>query len=317
MMRAEGPERHKFAIGAAVGLVAVAGALWAQETVFRTGVSLVRVDAQVSDGLKGIDHLDKEDFTVKDNGVDQPILYCSQEDQAMDILLLFDSSASMAPAIRRLAASAHTALQELHEGDRVAVANFNTDAWLIGNFDKDLASVEETVGRVVDLRYGGGTHILSSVYDAATFFKRSADPHRRHAILVFTDDDGQPSMRERKVIDHLWESDIMLCGLIIETPDSKRSAVRGCPMGCESILQVVAKTGGETVNADDPGHAFREMLHRMRMRYSIYYQMPNGRAGSAREVSLQLSPAAKSKYPQGYVLARKGYLIPKATVSSK
>src|ERR1035438_10327501 len=110
----------------ALVLVAVLGvALWAQETVFRTGVSLVRVDAQVTDGTKGIDQLEKEDFLVKDNGVEQPILYCSQEDQAMDILLLFDSSGSMAPAIRRVAASAHTALMELHQGDRVAVANFN------------------------------------------------------------------------------------------------------------------------------------------------------------------------------------------------
>jgi uncharacterized protein (DUF58 family) len=235
----------------------------------------------------------------------------------MDILLLFDSSGSMAPAIRRIAASAHTALMELHEGDRVAVANFNTDGWLIGGFDKDLSAVENTVGRVVDLRYGGGTHILSSVYDAATYFVKSADPHRRHAILIFTDDDGQPSMGERRVVNHLWESDIMLCGLIIETPDSERHRLAGSPMGAEAMLGVAAKTGGETVNADDPGHAFREMLHRMRMRYSIYYQMPAGRVGTSREVLVQLSARAKARYATGQVLARKGYLIPKVKVDSR
>src|ERR1039458_644660 len=118
----------------ALVLVAVLGvALWAQETVFRTGVLRVRLDAQVTDGTKGIDQLEKEDFLVKDNGVEQPILYCSQEDQAMDILLLFDSSGSMAPAIRRVAASAHTALQELHQDDRVAVAKFNrSEDWRLG-----------------------------------------------------------------------------------------------------------------------------------------------------------------------------------------
>jgi hypothetical protein len=109
----------------------------------------------------------------------------------------------------------------------------------------------------------------------------------------------------------------MLCGLIIETPDSERHAISGSPMGTEDILGVAAKTGGETVNADDPGHAFREMLHRMRMRYSIYYMMPSGRAGSSREVSVQLSGRAKAKYPSGYVLARKGYLIPKALLGSR
>ena len=88
-------------------------------------------------------------------------------------------------------------------------------------------------------------------------------------------------------------------------------------MGTEAMLGVAAKTGGETVNADDPGHAFREMLHRMRMRYSIYYQMPAGKAGASREVLLQLSPRAKARYPAGQVLARRGYLIPKVPVDSK
>ena len=291
--------------------------LWAQDPVFRTGVSLVRVDAQVTEELKGIDGLTKEDFEVRDNREVQPILYCSQEDQAMDLLLLFDSSGSMAPAIRRIAASAHTALQELRPGDRVAVANFNTDAWLIGEFSSDLAEVATTVGRVVDLRYGGFTHILSSVYDAASYFKKNSDPHRRHAILIFTDDAGQPSMTEKRVITHMWESDIMLCGLIIWTPDGQRHIDFPSARGSEDMLTVAAKTGGETVNADDPGHAFREMVRRMRMRYSIYYQMPAGKPGTSREVSLQLSAAAKAKYPAAQVLARKGYLIPKATVESR
>jgi hypothetical protein len=118
-------------------------------------------------------------------------------------------------------------------------------------------------------------------------------------------------MSERRVVNHLWESDIMLCGLIIETPDSQRHALAGSPMGTEAMVGVAAKTGGETVNADDPGHAFREMLHRMRMRYSIYYQMPAGRVGTSREVLVQLSARAKAKYATGQVLARKGYLIPK------
>ena len=286
-------------------------ALWAQDTVFRTGVSLVRVDAQVTDGGKSVDGLQAGDFQVKDNGELQPVLYCSQEDQAMDLLFLFDTSGSMAPVVRRLAASSHTALKELQPGDRVAVANFNTDAWLIGGFSSDLAEIEQTVGLVVDVRFGGGTHILSAVDDAATYFTRSADTHRRHGILIFTDDDGQPSMSERRVVNHLWESDIVLCGLIVPTPGSEMHELNPSPRGSEDMLGVAVKTGGETVNADDPGHAFREMLHRMRMRYSIYYQMPAAKPGAARRVDVSLSAAAKARYATAQVLARKGYVVPK------
>jgi hypothetical protein len=48
--------------------LAVATVLAAQDLVFRTGVSLVRVDAQVTGKAGGIDGLHKEDFEIRDNG---------------------------------------------------------------------------------------------------------------------------------------------------------------------------------------------------------------------------------------------------------
>jgi VWFA-related protein len=281
-----------------------------QDPVFRSDVALVRVDAQVTDGTGAIDGLKKEDFTIKDNGLTRSILYCSQEEQSLDLMLLFDISDSMFPGIRRLAASAHTALTELRQGDRVAIADFNTQSWLMAPFNDNLPEVEESVGRVVDLRFGGGTFILSAVNDAAQYFAKHGDKQRRRAILIFTDDDGQPSMSEKKVVDRLWESDVLLCGLIIPTPGSLRRGAYLRPS--ESMTGVAAKTGGEVVNADNPGHAFREMLRRIRKRYSIYYEMPPGMPGKPRQVSAELSEDAKNRYPEGRVLARKGYVIPKS-----
>ena len=83
-------------------------------------------------------------------------------------------------------------------------------------------------------------------------------------------------------------------------------------MASEDMLGAAQKTGGETVNADDPGHTFREMLRRMRKRYSIYYAMPADKPGAARQVTVGLAAGAKGRYPGAEVLARKGYLIPKA-----
>jgi VWFA-related protein len=286
--------------------IGVAAALAAQDVLVRTGVALVRVDTQVSAASGGINGLAKEDFEVRDNGELQRVLYASQDDQALDLLLLFDNSGSMLPAMRRLAASAHTALSELRKGDRVAVSNFNADAWLIGEFTDDLDAVEKTVARVVDLRFGGGTHILAAIDKAGEYFHKHADPQRRHAILILTDDDGQSSANENSVVKHMWADDILVCGLIIPTPMSQRGRESE-----ENILGVAAKTGGETVDADDPSHAFREMLRSIRRRYSIYYAMPAAKASSSRKVDVALSPQGRSRYPDAQVLARKGYVIPK------
>jgi Mg-chelatase subunit ChlD len=195
------------------------------------------------------------------------------------------------------------------------VANFNSEAWLMSDFNDDLDAVEKTVARVVDLRFGGGTHILSAIDMAGEYFHKHADPQRRHAILILTDDDGQSSASEKSVVNHMWADDILLCGLIIPTPMSQRGAARR--EGEENMLGVAAKTGGETVDADDPGHAFREMLRRIRRRYSIYYAMPAGKTGSSRRVAVDLSPQGRSRYPDAQVLARKGYAIPKGSPASQ
>jgi Mg-chelatase subunit ChlD len=187
----------------------------------------------------------------------------------------------------------------------VAVANFNTAASLIAPFNDNLEEAEEAVGRIVDVRFGGGTHILKAVEDGAKYFAQHGDPHRRHAILIFTDNFGQSSAGEKDVVKRMWESDVLLCGLIV------RSNENGFPgMASEDMLGVARKTGGETVNADDPGHTFREMLRRMRKRYSIYYAMPVDKPGAARQVTIDLAAGAKTRYPDAEVLARKGYLIP-------
>jgi hypothetical protein len=98
--------RHKL-LCISIGL---ALALAAQDVLVRTSVSLVRVDAQVNGSAGGVNGLSKEDFEVRDNGELQRVLYCSQEDQALDLLLLFDNSGTMLPAMRRLAASGSAGL---------------------------------------------------------------------------------------------------------------------------------------------------------------------------------------------------------------
>ena len=304
---------HRMVGGATIGVLAVSLLACAQDDpVFRTSVSLVRVDAQVSERAKIVDGLQKRDFTIKDNGRPQRVLYCSQEEEPLDLMILVDSSGSMQRSVRRLAASARAALSELRTGDRVAVAHFNTGSWLIAPFSDNLGAVAETLDRIVDLRFGGGTHILSAVNDAAGYFAKNASERRRHAILIFTDNYGQASMSERAVVNRMWAADVLLCGLIVRLPGYRFAPIPWA--GEEDMSGVARQTGGETVNAGDPGSAFREMLHRMRRRYSIYYEMPAGKPGRSRRVSVELSKGAKARYPEARVLARKGYAIPKPAV---
>ena len=51
----------------AIGVMLAATALLAQDVLFRSDVSLVRMDVQVTGSAGGIQGLTKNDFTVRDN----------------------------------------------------------------------------------------------------------------------------------------------------------------------------------------------------------------------------------------------------------
>ncbi|HYL36569.1 MAG TPA: hypothetical protein VEV17_11705 [Bryobacteraceae bacterium] len=119
------------------------------------------------------------------------------------------------------------------------------------------------------------------------------------------------------MIHHLWEADASLSGLIIRSPaeTALNTAVIAMNPAVGLLLRegmqgVAEKTGGDTIKADDPGEAFREMLQRIRRGYSLYYSLPAGKPGEQRTVKVELTAEALGRFPNARVRARKGYLMP-------
>jgi VWFA-related protein len=288
-----------------------------EEPAFSTGVSLVHVDAEVTDGNRSLAGFHKEDFLITDNRVPQHILYFSQDVEPLDLILLFDISGSMRPKIEKVAATSRRAFTELRAGDRVAVMAFNSSSNIVAPFTEDLSAVARTISDdVVGGRFGGGTRLLAAVDDAAEYFLRERRTQRRRAILILTDNYGQRSRRGSTVVHHLWEADALLSGLIIRSPGEtavKTAMLVSSPLTIliqEGMAGVAEKTGGDTLKADDTDDALRDSMRRIRSRYSLYYAMPPGNPGEQRQVKVELSRDALSRYPTAKVRARKGYLVP-------
>jgi Ca-activated chloride channel family protein len=286
--------------------------------VFKTGVSLVHVDAEVTDGMRMLTGFHKEDFRIFDNKAPQTILYVSQEETPLDLILLFDISGSMNPKLEKLANSAHVALAQLSRGDRVAVMVFNRASTIVGPFTDDIDSVERTINEKVLGKAGGGTHILRAISDAADYFLKERRTERRRAVLIMTDNHGQPSGHRNKVVRDLWEADALLCGL--ELRASGETALLGVRsvlspgaafMNMENMTSVVDDTGGDLIKGRDPGADFEEMIRRLRLRYMLVYALPSGKPGEQRKIKVELSEDARKKNPLAKVRARDGYYLPK------
>jgi VWFA-related protein len=286
-----------------------AGVLPGQEKppVFQTGVSQVRVDVEVLSGGRPVPKLLAQHFMVKDNGAPQKVLHVSQNEDPLDVILLFDGSGSMKMAVERVSATALKAMEHLRAGDRIAVMTFATRPRLIAGFTEDHAAVQRTIEQdVLGEPFEGWTRIVDAAGEAGKVHFRQGRTGRRRAVLVITDNYGQQGkLEEDQALEDLLEADVILCGVIIPNPREARRTKR--PLRMDHLAQ---ETGGDTLAANDPGEGFGEMMERLRSRYSIYYAMPQGEAGEFRSVRVELQGAAKQLYPEARVFARKGYKLP-------
>src|ERR1700683_1174357 len=146
----------------------------AQTATFRAGVSLVKVDAQVSHpGGRVVQGLTQQDFQVFDDGRPQKIAYFGQDAEPLDLVLLLDVSGSMHRYLELLGATASSALKQLYASDRVAVVLFAKRAEVREPLTQDFHAVEKEVRDAVHTEsLGSGTSINASVVATAQYLEK-------------------------------------------------------------------------------------------------------------------------------------------------
>src|SRR5260370_10823912 len=143
--------------------------------VFKSDVSLVRVDAQVVDrDNRGITGLRAADFVLREEGRVQQIRNFASEDMPVDVLLLLDVSASMRPHVQRIADAFHDALRVLRAEDRMALMVFDRSTRLRMPFRSSRSEGEHEMNRLLDQRsFAGGADITRVMLDAASYVGRA------------------------------------------------------------------------------------------------------------------------------------------------
>ena len=185
--------------------------------VFRTGVTLVKVDVEVTarDG-KTISDLTQQDFTVFDENQPQPVTYFGRELEPLDLLLLLDVSGSMRKSLEDLAAGTRAALAQLHPGDRVALMLFSRRTNVIQPFTEEFSGAQH---KILDSIYkadlGNGTLINESLIEAAGYMKQQPVKGRR-AILVVTDNEGlNYKSPDEAVVRAMFSAETVLSALVV------------------------------------------------------------------------------------------------------
>jgi VWFA-related protein len=213
--------------------VAFAGVLWAadDDIVFRSDVSLVRVDAQVLDrDNRAITGLHAEDFILREDGRPQPIRNFASENMPVDVLLLLDVSASMRPHVERIASASHDALRVLRDQDRIAIMVFDRSTRIRMPFRNSRDDVKRELESLLNQEdFNGGTDITRALYDAGSYISRNGRRDARRAIVILTDDQTERNRDVEGVSRALARADAVLSLLL--APDAMGTYSRGAGGG--------------------------------------------------------------------------------------
>ncbi len=300
-------------------LLALARPALAQESAqaapivtFKSAVANVPLDVLVLDGADVVKDLTQQDFVVYDEGQPQPILYFNFGTGSLSLLLLLDVSGSMQQYLAEMGSVARAALWHLKPGDRVGVmvfaGNRRTRLDFTDNLDKVVADLKEAVH---DESVGQLTEINNALLAAAKYTRENSSGGARRSVLILTDNLGLNfKSPDAPVIRSLEDANIVLNAMVVgraerpvpPTPGHYKNPDYTQP----DVFTIAEASGGKAVKATNTGTTFREMIARIRTRYSLQYKQPEGASGF-RRIRVELSPAARLRYPKAVLLARQGY----------
>lgn len=291
-----------------------------QDEEFRIGVAVDQVFLSVTARHFGggfAKGLEKEDFRVYEDGVEQEIVNFSSGEVPVHVVLLIDASGSTRhtqPEIRRAAMSFS---RHLNERDQIAIITFNHDVRLIKKWTNDLDKVQLALETI----YAQGRTLLNdAIY--VTFDDLLRDVDGRKAVILLTDgvDTGSVvsfeealglALRSEAIVYVVSKLDEYWAGAIAgrqrpglwtrkELRDEYIIQVR------RSLTELAEKTGGRLLDSKSfttLTDVYRNVAEELRNQYYISY-IPSDRRkdGTWRsiEVRLPYRPDVVASTRQGY-----------------
>ena len=166
----------------AVALLIASAALSPAAQQFKSGTVGVRVDVLVTNGQQLVRGLQASDFELRDEGVLQAVSQVDIEEIPLNLILVFDTSGSMAgQRLQSLLEASRSLLDALREHDRVALLSFSSRVRLLAPLT---TSREQIRGALATLTARGATSLRDAAF--AGLALREADPGRT-LLLIFSD----------------------------------------------------------------------------------------------------------------------------------
>ncbi len=271
-------------------------------------VDWVTVPVTVTDSYDRIvTGLDKKNFRIYDDKVQQKILSFSSQDAPISVGIIFDTSGSMSGNIQKSKDAALEFFKTSNPLDEFMLINFADVPHLISGFTSNFKDLED---RLLFVKAGGRTALLDAIYMGLAEM-RKADTQRKALLVISDGGDNHSRYTDREVKRALLESGVQIYVIgVFEDP-----ADRDAPELAEgpALLNSLARaSGGRMFSVEDPDELpdiAEKISIELRNEYVISYKPSNlVRDGRWRTIRVKLDPPRG--LPPLSVYARSGYYAP-------
>lgn len=267
-------------------------------------VDLVLVNATVTESVKNrpVRGLDKKDFQVWEDKVEQKIAYFSSEDVPVSVGIIFDVSGSMKDKIAAAQRAAATFFKSGTKEDEYFEVQFADRPKIASEFTSDVTRLQNSL---LSVPTKGSTALYDAVYLGLNKLKESNNPKK--ALLLITDgEDNRSRYSFSDVRSFIREQDVQMYAIGILDPATGA--------GRDALAQLTDITGGR---AFFPNSAFemsdicKKIAAELKNQYVIGYRSTNtAKDGAWRKIRVKVTtPKGKDiaslgvRFKQGYYAA--------------
>jgi Ca-activated chloride channel family protein len=173
----------------------------------RVDTSLILVPCTVNDPInRPVSGLEKENFRVFDDGVEQQIAQFAMDDQPVAVGLVFDTSGSMGDKLRMSRMAAHTFFHISNPEDEFFLVEFDDAPHLRVRLTHDVGDIED---KLTFSKSHGSTALLDAIFLALHEMKNTK--LTKKALLLITDGgDNHSRYSVKEVQSVVRESDTLI-----------------------------------------------------------------------------------------------------------
>jgi Ca-activated chloride channel family protein len=275
----------------------------------RVDVPLVLIPVNVTTPLgASVISLNKENFRLFEDGVEQRITHFACEDAPVSIGLLLDASGSMRNKMRKSSEAARELFKTTNFDDEFFLIEFNERPKLTVPFTRD---ANDLYKRLVRARPTGRTSLLDALHMAMAQMKNARN--MRKAIVLLSDGgDNHSRHTETEIKRAIHEADVQIYAMGIFDPEDSPKRTIEEKNGPYLLDDLATETGGRHLpvgKLDDLPDACARIGAELHNQYLLGYSPANMvRDGKYRKILV--TPVAPPNMPPLKAHFRPGYIAP-------